>query len=250
MKKTLTLLIIVSFFSFYSPAYGAIKLNTSTCVGYGANSTINDLSPLSIAVWVRQKGLTPGGRIVGKGTAGTQQNQFSMSNAIGDVRYIRVRTANTSYVTNDRPLAPVNNWIFMVVTYNPSASAGQVVNIYHNSTSSTSSLVESTYSTATDGSGTETAEGANLKINCNNANTSAFLEFAYFRYFNREISFKEAQQLYRHPMMYMSGTRVLSLPGYFNLSFFPDWSSYKNSGTLIGTLASTTTNPPINFFHF
>lgn len=206
------------------------------CVDAGTGTSLDNLDPFTIIAWVkRTDSFVSGSRIFGKGnTAGVQETQFAMSSGAGNVRVIRVRTTNTQYVTNDTPLSGTG-WVFMAATFDSSNAAGEIVNIYHGDR--TTSAVESTYGTTTNGAGALTSDGIYNAIIGNsicNSSDSVFGGLIHgIMVFNRELTLGEiiAQQFTPHAETGL----VLSIPlGYYGTGTQADYSGNLNQGTITG----------------
>jgi len=210
-----------------------------------AASSINDLNPFTIVMWVYPTSLVNNKKLCQKGLFATGGFFGWNLNGTGGNLETSVRRAgaSTSYITNSTPLAITNKWYCVALTYNSAASAGQVHNMYIGDL--TTIVSEATYGTATDGSGSTSAQAAGEKLyvgNFGSANQAFPGHIAFFGMWNRELSLGEVQDQQFQPHK-TSGNVVFIHLGFNGTSTQPDWSGNGNAGTVTG--ASQSAHVPL-----
>lgn len=156
-----------------SPAATALRFGAATSDRVACGTGFNGLDPWTWLCWVYPTTLTANRTILSKRSTGVGPS--FVVNTTGSPANLQLGifrgTTNTNYVTNDTPLV-TNEWHCLAVTFNSAAAAGQVVNIYVGK--QRKNCVESTYGTATDGSGTNTDTAAFEIANEVASHTAAF----------------------------------------------------------------------------
>jgi hypothetical protein len=156
----------------------------------GSGSSIDDLDPFTILFWLNPTTLTGGRTLFRK--AGTGIKVAQVSGTSGDIQ-VQIQRAGgfTNYTTNSTPLAPTGTWIFLAITYNSGASAGQVHNVYKGTLSAPAT--ECTYGTASDSSGATLADAAGDLHVCGRGGASNAFQgpLASTALLNRELSLAE-----------------------------------------------------------
>lgn len=132
---------------------------TGAEIDFGSATELDNLDPLTYWIWLYRTAdaIDP---IIRKGDpAGLQFISFDLDTG-GNIFLFRLRaTTNTEYFTNSNPI-PLNIWTFVVMTYDSSAGAGEVVNVF--SGGLTSVVSEAAYATSTDGSGANSDDSGDV----------------------------------------------------------------------------------------
>ena len=105
---------------------------TSDRINCGNGSTVNNLDPFTVLMWVRPTTLTNGRVIWQKGRLAGFGKQLQLTGTSGNIQIRVSRAANAtplSYSTTDTPLA-LNTWAFVAVTFNSAGTAGLQGQIY------------------------------------------------------------------------------------------------------------------------
>jgi hypothetical protein len=218
------------------------RVNITNLGGIASNN------PFSWCIWLYCTTRTNNRFIIAKNSTSQRAFRFNGTGAnLGNVELIVARSVTaSSYITNDTPLT-ANSWLCFVITYDSSASAGQLIHIYHGSASA--ALVESTYGTSTDGSGTIPSDNA-MVLGNNSGAASAFQgRIAYIAQFNRVLSLTEGISWQFFPRV-MSGCVLFTPIGFNGTGSQIDYSGVQNNGTVTGA-SLTPDGPPVrNPFFF
>lgn len=209
---------------------------TSDRVDCGSGASIDDLNPFTWLFWCYATNNTAN-RALGSKESGSNSKRLRLSGTGGSAGNLRVEvvraTTNTDYITNDTPLGTLNTWKCVAITFDSAASAGQIVNIYSGTRSVV--LAESTYGTATDGSGTPSSEAAGSFYIGNRAGLASSFQgrIAVCMIWNRALTLAELieQQFRPHKT---SGCVMFTRVGYNGTGTQPDWSGNGNAGTVTG----------------
>lgn len=214
--------------------------NTTDRITIAPSASLNGLAATTLLLWIQISTLTNTRTLWGKLPLGTFNGFLRFSGTSGDLQWSHRRTGNAfTYTTNNTPLSTLNKWYCVAATYDLSLGAS-VAHVYVGSL--TAALVESTYSTSTQGSGTcdtaDTTDSTQL-LNTNEVGTSRALQGvgAHFMQWNRALSKGELldQQFYPH----VSNGCVVFMPlGFNGTSTQPDWSGNGNVGTVTGSTVS------------
>lgn len=230
-------LFVVSGFLPYA-AHAALNFTNanSNIVRMTPATNINTLATGSFLMWVYPTNTATTARIFAKSNNVATGWFFSMNDTIGNFRFSMGRsTALTNHVTNSTPFATANKWYCLAVSWDLNGATGQRINIYTGDL--TTPLVEATYGTAADGSGTQPSDSA-VDLAIGNV-PSATPNVAFPGYIantiliNRTLSIGELISLQYFPRV-VSGT-----VGYWNLGFNgtgtqTDYSGAGNPGTVTG----------------
>lgn len=128
--------------------FGAATTDALNCGAATSGTPLFALDPMTVFMWVYPTTLTSGTRLAQTGNT-TSRKQYTLSGTTGNIQAQINRTANSTYVTSDTPLGTLSKWKFLAMAYRSSANPAQA--IYHGDLHAPA--VESTYGTATDGSG-------------------------------------------------------------------------------------------------
>ena len=216
---------------------------TSDRVNHGTGNA--NLSPFTLLLWIFPTTLNTNDAIAHRGTfAANNRRSFFQSDSSGNLQLSVDRsTTDTIYITNDAPLV-LNEWNFVAASFDSSAGAGEIANIYRGSL--TALVTERAYGTATDGSGTLADDSAASFIVGNIANfTTAFKgRIAIAAYVLGAWSLAQIQAWQFRPRM-VDGIKLLAVYGYAGTGTQPDWSGNANNGTVTG--ATVADHVPIPF---
>lgn len=151
---------------------------TSDRGNIGSASGLDNMDPMTLLLWTKVTTLTSGRAFYSKGFgSGSNRRLLLLSGTGGNIDFRVIRaTTNTQYVTNDTPLASTGTFICIAVVFDSGAGAGQVVHIYTGVQASPVMLTESTYGTATDGSGALTSDAADSALWGNGAATNIAIQ--------------------------------------------------------------------------
>lgn len=131
-------------------------------INIGSGVSIDNLNPMTILAWVYPTTLTTNRTIYFKGPSGSSRRLLRLADTAGNIQYAVIRASLTNYVTNSAPLANLDRWYLVAATFDSTAAAGEIVNIYVGTEKALAS--EATYGTATDGSGAVTDDAADDAI--------------------------------------------------------------------------------------
>lgn len=210
-------------------------------VDIGGGASITDLDPFTLLWWGNVNTLT-NQRVLYRKFGGVGLKLWRLSGTTGDVQMFVTRaTTSTSYITNNTPLATLNSWVFLAASYSSAASAGQVVNIYKGDL--VLPATECTYGTATDGSGSTTADATgNGAIGGGIAQTQSIQStMSRFAICNRELSLNEVRLFQRWMLEWMRervgypGLVAAHALGANGLGLQSDLTGNKNDGTITGS---------------
>lgn len=207
-------------------------LSSTDRVSIPSSASINNLAAFTYIFWIYPNSITATKDITSRVTSSSGVKHLRMIDGSGNLEgRVRRTTAVSVYTTNDTPLV-ANTWTYAALTWDVSAAAGQLMNIYHGTL--TSAAVESTYSGAVDGSGTTDNDNSNLFIGSNNAQTTTWPgRIAFFGMWNRVLTLGEIrdQQFNPHPTQ---GNVVFMHLGFSGgTGTQPDWSGKKNNATTV-----------------
>lgn len=221
----------------YALTFGAATTDRVDC---GQDASVVNLDPYTWLCWVYPTTLTAFRQIMNM--AG--QKLFQLFNTLGDIRLQVQRTSTTTYATNDKPLAVLNQWYFVAGVFDSSATV--TGHVYTGTVQKPA--VESTYGTATAGSGTVTSDSAGPMVIGNRttgdtpvqgsvgttAVIAAALSLQDVRYWQRwtidpnwRPDRRFSTRLFMRPGKHSGGTQI-------------DYSGYGNHGATTG--AAPTTN--------
>lgn len=207
---------------------------TSDRVDCGSAATLNNLDPFTWMGAVYPTTLTDTRKISTKGG----NKRWEISGTAGNIR-LRVAQATTAadYTTNTTPLATLNKWYFIAVSYNSAGAAGQMINIYTGDWAT--AMSEATYGVATDGVGAVTSDAADILMIGNNAGgTLAFQgRIGHFSVYNVELTLAqiEAQRLRQFAA---ANCRMFHQLGFDGTGTQLDKSGNANNGTVTGATVS------------
>lgn len=215
-------------------------------INHGSGSSIDDLPNAGTCTWLGWVYMT--GSIdnlhvftMDGPTFGTRAGLLLLlDGTTGDIRAIvRRATTDADYVTNSAPIA-ASTWTFVAVVYDASAGAGEIINVYTGDLSTIAT--EESYGTATDGSGTATADASNNKWigNLQRADTFEFDgRIARFGYYSNAMTLKEVQMLQFAPTRtWNTGANCRLLCDYYDTNTVHDLSGNANNGTVTGATAA------------
>lgn len=210
--------------------FGAVS---SDRVDHGSGTSLDDLTAFTYMLWVYITTNNNGRTFCAKGNS--KVLKLSGTGNI-DLRVPRVTTA-AQFVTNDGPIT-VNTWHLIAATYDVGAGAGEVINIYTGTLSTT--VAERAYGTSTDGAGATNADNTTNFFVGNNSNINAALvgRVAWAGVWNRVLTLPEikAQQFHLHPT---SGCVLFCHEGWNGAAGVQaDWSGRLNNGSPTGVTLS------------
>lgn len=208
--------------------YGA---GVNDVTNYTNNSALANMTAVTYALWIYPTTLTNARSIFGK-----LRRNLALNGTIGNVSFTVARTTQTQFITNDFPLVNVNTWYFIAVTYNSAVSP--TVHIYSGKLDTT--LVERTYGTATDGSGTATDDSTSaLGVGNNQGSSPSGVAFqgrvAWFGVWNRALSIGELKDQQYNPHV-TSGSLIFAHQ--YSALVIPNWCS---GGSALGGANSGAT---------
>lgn len=237
MKK-----LIVTILLLLLPAVSSADLtfgNTlSDNVNHGSAANLDNLTTLTWINCARVTTITSGRHLIAKSNAQTNGKLLRLSGTTGNIEFRDNRaTTNTDYITSDTPLV-ANKLIWNATTYN--SSTVPMVHIFHaNLNAPSSTIVESSYGTNTDGVGAESSDAArNLFVGNNESAAGVAFQgsIGCVHILNRALNFGELQDQFSHPHV-VSGTILFAYYGGSPTATQPDWSGFGNMGTPSGTSA-------------
>jgi len=243
--KTITLLLaLLLMLALPSQTYAALSFGVNPArLTVTANSTINTLSAWTVIVWVRPEVLMAGRNIASKHNGISNGWIFRYSGAdTTNLQVLADRTVNVSYITNDAPLTgTVGSWVYYAATFNTSASAGQVVNIYKGTL--TQLATERTYSVTTDGSGAVVSDSSRNFMFGNRDEVGVYSssfpgKMAWGMYFNRALTQNEIRSLQFNPRP-ISGCQIYFQMGYNDTGTQRNLCGPNNNS---GTVTTATTS--------
>lgn len=216
--------------------FGALttdRVNCAAAAGLGTTWTV--------LMWVFVTTNTAGKQFFLQPTTGAIPHvQFLLNGSGGTAGNARVlfgrATARTDYITSDRPFQTGSVWKCIAATFDTGAGAGLLAHIYHGDLATV--LAESTYGTATDGSGAFETENAALVIGNNAVPNSALLgRIAVVMAWNRVLSLAELQSQQFRPRK-SDGCVLFMHLGFNGVSTQGDLSGNVNNGTVTGATQS------------
>ena len=213
---------------------------TSDRLTLQVQSASNNLNPFTWTFWAFCTTRNSSRVIIAKNS--TSQKMARLNGSTGNVELLVGRaTTGADYITSDTPLA-ANTWKYFAFTFDSTAAAGSLIHIY--SGSLTSSIVESTYGTKTDGSGavsTDSSQG--FVIGNNSGALSAFQgRIANFSVWNRILTTGELIDQQFNP--HMETGCVLFTP-LFDTSLLVDYSGHLIASNFTLTGGASGSHVPI-----
>lgn len=217
-------------------------------VDSGHAASVLSLTNNTVVVWVLPTSFVNNMAIFSAGDQGLgtiRTASFRLTGTTGNVTSQTAQTTTqTGFITSDTPLL-LNQWGFLALTYDQSASPRS--HIYHGAPNAT--VVESTYSSANDGAGTRTTDGAGNVTWGNEYTGSTFARsfpgtITRVQYYNRTLSLGELRILQFSSGKVLDGLVDYHELGYNGVNPQPDWSGKNNTGTVFGPSQSAHT--PIN----
>jgi hypothetical protein len=239
MKRILLIILLAATLAVPDTLVASLTFGAATTdrVNHGSAASLDNLDPLTYALWVYPTTVTGNRSIIAKSSAAGSPNgkALGFDGASTRLQFIVDRvTTDTNYVTNLSALT-TNKWCFIAVTFNSGGAAGEIVNIYQGDF--TAALAEGTYSTAADGSGANRDEAA-ISLSVGNTTpatpASAFQgRIAWAGVWNRELSVSELRTQQFHPAK-TSGNVLFVAYGFNGTGSQIDWSGNANAGTVTG----------------
>ena len=220
---------------------------SSNNVNYGSGSSLDNLHEHTLIMWLYVRSLTASNRIVASkevnsATTFDKQWQIRSSGQLDTFMNTSGTDATARSNTGAGNVVYAGQWFYIVF----SMSSSMVPRLYLGT--ATTTVKEVSYVTQTTGTGSPTDESASNFILGNNqllARAGNF-DIAYVQYINRELSLGELRSLQYRPR-FVTGTRLLSFPGFNRTGTQTDYSGFGNSGTVTGATLSLPT-PPIRFW--
>ncbi len=204
-------------------------------VDIGDGTSIRDLNPFTFIEWIYpvNTGTWAGKPFLQKGrAAGGGSRRVLEVSASGNFMRLEVdrSTSDTNYIASNLAMSN-NTWYCVAGTYDSAASP--TTHLYQGTLSAV--MVEATYSTSTDGSGTLGSDsGQNMRIGNDGAaspTSSINARIATVGIFNRVLSLGELIDWQFRPGV-RSGCVGFYQLGFNGISTQPDWSGNGNSGTV------------------
>jgi hypothetical protein len=224
----------------YALTFGAATTDRVDC---GSDASITDLDPYTWLCWVYPTTLTAFRQILNKASIKLLQ----LFNTLGDIRFQVARASATTYNTNDKPLAVLNQWYFVAGVFDSAAT--QTGHVYTGTVQKPA--VESAYGTATAGSGAVTTDaGGSFEIANRgtgdtpiqgSVGTTAVIASALSL---QDIRFWQRWTLdpsWRPDRRFR--TRLFMRPGKHSGGMQIDYSGYGNHGALTGGVPTTNGVP-------
>lgn len=218
----------------------ALRFGTATTdvVDAGSNSSLDTVNTWTMMLLLFPTTLTDNRRLFGKTDPVSPfgEKRCSLVFAAGNFDVIIARaTTDTSYITSSAPLANVNRWYWIIITYN--SAAAPAVHIY--TSGLLGALAEATYSTATNGTGA-VADDNPASLVIGNRTAGGVVAFqgsiAIAAHFNVTLSFKEALDLRADPFSVRRGLVGLWMLGENGSGLVMDYSGQSNEGTITGAI--------------
>lgn len=216
---------------------------TSDRVDCGSAAGVDDLSALTVMLWVYPTALTSDRALISKYRGATEQGwQVSLQGGgVGNIELYRERaTTDQQYRTSGEPVV-TNAWQFVAV-----ASDSTDAKIFHGNL--TTLATEASYGTATGGSGAFNSDASRQLLIANRDAPTPNAAFpgriAIVSLLNVKLTLAEIQMWQFTPRVLpnMIGMWVL---GYNGTSTQPDYSGNANNGTVTG--ATVSDHVPIVF---
>lgn len=225
-----------------SLAFGAAASDRVDC---GSGSTLDDLDPFTILLWVYPTTLTNNRVIFIKGQSGNNSRKsLTIPVVTSNVSFTVDRaTTDTSFITSGG-IWVVNTWYLLAATFDSAASP--VAHIYRGTL--TAGATEPSYGTSTDGSGAVQSDAAeNLRLGNSAANTVAFQgRIGYAAYIAGALTLAQIIDWQFRPRV-IAGTRGFWIPGYNGTANVPDLSGNGNTGTITGATVADHVPLPAPF---
>lgn len=151
--------------------FGGATTDAMNCGAATTGTLLFALDPMTLLMWCMPTTLTTSRRLATTGNT-TSRKQYLLSGTAGNVNLgVNRATTGSNYITSDTPLATLGKWKFIAFAYR--SSANPAIAIYHGDL--TTPAVESTYGTATDGSGATSGEiDGQMCVGNLNGGTGAF----------------------------------------------------------------------------
>ena len=203
---------------------------TSDRIDINDVSSLQNLDGITIMCWLYPTTFTPARTIYNK----DNRLYFRLPDGSGNLEFVRSRVGgDTNYLTDDTPLV-LNTWNFIACTFDTSAGAGEVINLYRGDLSTPAT--ESSYGTSDDGSGALLSDaGGDVRIGNDNNQTRAFQgSIADTHLINSTLTL---DQINAHLFRFIphASSLIRMLPGYAGTGTQPDWSGNGHSGAVTGT---------------
>ena len=223
-------------------------------VDHGSGASIDDLpagGACTILVWLNRNAaggnqhvLTMDGTVFAT-RAGVVFLTDNSGGSEGQARALvrRVGGTDTDYVTST-VVAPLDAWAFLAMVFDDGGGAGEIINVYYGSLAALA--VEASYGTATDGSGTITADAANAKWvgNLERASGNEFKgRIARLGYYNAALTLGQVQRLQFAPVSWWNLSSCKLLADYYSTAYVHDLTGNGNTGTVSG--ATTADHVPL-----
>lgn len=199
---------------------------TTDVVSVAAHASLNNLATKTVLLWVYVTTLTTNRAYWGKNTG----NFFNHSGSTGNIRVGADRSSGDSnYITNNTPVA-LNTWTCVAFTYDNAATPP--IHIY---TGTVLPLVEATYGTATDGSGSVVNDSGSAMLWGNRSAIDAAIQgrIAVGMMWNRVLTLGELRAQQFNPHM-TAGCVDFKIFGFNGVDTQPDYSGNLNAGTVTG----------------
>lgn len=213
---------------------------TSGRIDCGAGSSVNSLSPLTVAAWVYPTSLATGRRIFAKSGGGVAVN-FGMDGGTSSRLNLFVDYGTTDLqAISASSVLSANTWQFVAGV---DGGAGVAPKLFHGTR--TSAVAEaSSYTTQTTPAGSRGNDGSNILYvgNQGTFNTAWPGWIFWIGLYNEALSVGQLRRLQMHPRVTAS-CRFFMYPGLQGTGAQPDWSGQKNNGTPGGTTALARNAP-------
>lgn len=216
---------------------------TTGRIDCGAGSSVNSLSPLTVAAWVYPTSLATGRRIFAKSGGGVAVNLGMDVGTSSRLALFVDYTGTDLTVISASSLLSTNSWQFVAGV---DGGAGVAPKLFHGTRSAAVAEVGS-YTTQTTPSGSRGDDGANVLYVGNQSTFNAAWPgwIFWIGLYNEALSAGQLRRLQMHPRV-TANCRLFMFPGLLGTGTQPDWSGQKNNGTLGGTTALAR-NAPIPF---
>jgi hypothetical protein len=209
---------------------------TGDRVACGSAAMLDNLDSHTALAWVYRNAAAVGGRkIYAKGD--NPNHNFQLLGISGDIQFNRVRaTTNTIANTNTTPLA-LNTWVFLAVSFDTGASAGNVAKIYHGTL--TTPAAEAGYSANNDGSGAPADDSA-ADFAVGNRSTGASFDqpfpgrIAFFTIYDRVLTLAEIRTMQFRPFCQSPACKLFLQLGWGGSGTQADLSGNGNNCTVTG----------------
>ena len=217
-------------------------------VSIAADASINNLSAFTCLIWFYTDSSASDAQVYFR--KGENPSRVTLERLSGDADDFegQVRHATTHATTRTTGVnKPINTHFFTAMTFGD-AQATNRIRIYTATLGNI--VVEASYSTQTDGVGSQNDDSSYPLIlgNQSNFNERLLGRMAFYHLVSSELTLSEIIEQQYHPHV-RSDSQVFMHLGFNGTGTQPDWSGNGNSGTVTGTVVAdhVPLGPPFGF---